>query len=370
MTLPSPTRSTENLTIAVTGTTGALGSYLLNFLITDPKIKRIFAINRTADAVHRQEERNHSQGLSTDWTKVSFLVADLSKAQLGLDTTTYAELQNETDRFIHNAWPVNFNLTLTSFEPYIRGVRHLIDFSAKSVKRPNIVFISSIGAVQAWDAPEPVPEKPLTDLKLASPGYGQSKLVSSLILDAAREVGIPSTIIRLGQVAGPTTSKGVWNRHEWFPTIVNSSLYLGVLPSNLGAFDKAIDWCPVDPLAKFVLELGDSQGYFHAVCPRATTWANLRPALRDFYADRIKREVGFKEWTNLLKKSALDADAKKVAENPGIKLMDTFQAFADGEGREPIRYETERACGASATLNNLDAVSSELMKSWAEQWAF
>lgn len=365
-------RSTENLTIAITGTTGALGSYLLHFLIQDPNIKHIFALNRTEDAPTRQKERNSSQGLSTDFSKVTFIKADLSQPHLGLEEPLYTTLQNSTDRIIHNAWPVNFNLTLPSFEPYIRGVRHLIDLSGSFPKRPNIIFISSIGTVGNWDPTSgPVPETPLQDLSFATPGYGQSKLISSLILDTAREIArVPSTIVRVGQIAGPTTTKGVWNRHEWLPTIVKSSLYLGVLPTGIGAFTDAIDWCAIDPLAKFVLELGESQGYYHAVCPRSTTWWNLLPALRGFYGGRIKKEVPFKEWIELLKKSAVDADTANVVENPGIKLLDTFEGFAKGEGRKPVRYATEKSCEVSPTLRELKAVTPELMRLWAEQWAF
>jgi hypothetical protein len=133
----------------------------------------------------------------------------------------------------------------------------------------------------------------------------------------------------------------------------------------------AINWCPVDPLAKYVLELGDSQGYFHAVCPRTTTWTKLLPALRGFYGGRVWKVVSFGEWVDLLKATAVDADAAKVAEVPGIKLIDTFQGFAGGsEDREPIRYATERSCEASATLAGLEAVTPDLLKIWAKQCAF
>ena len=45
------------------------------------------------------------------------------------------------------AWPVNFNLSLRSFEPSVRGVRHLIDLALGSPYPvpPQIVFVSSVG---------------------------------------------------------------------------------------------------------------------------------------------------------------------------------------------------------------------------------
>ncbi|KAK1948791.1 hypothetical protein LY78DRAFT_687363, partial [Colletotrichum sublineola] len=46
--------------------------------------------------------------------------------------------------------------------------------------------------------------------------------------------GVPTAVVRVGQIAGPTLRDGVWNRQEWLPTIIASSKYLGVLPGDLG----------------------------------------------------------------------------------------------------------------------------------------
>lgn len=45
------------------------------------------------------------------------------------------------------AWPVDFNLTLKSFEKTLQGVRNLVQFALSSSFEiaPQIVFVSSIG---------------------------------------------------------------------------------------------------------------------------------------------------------------------------------------------------------------------------------
>lgn len=77
-----------------------------------------------------------------------------------------------------NQWQVNFNLYLSSFEPFLAGTANLIDLSASSVLSPLIFFTSSIGTVSNFPACHPderVPETPLADPRFVSEdGYSQS----------------------------------------------------------------------------------------------------------------------------------------------------------------------------------------------------
>ena len=80
---------------------------------------------------------------------------------------------------IHNAWTVNFNLALQSFEGQVAGVRKLVDISAAATHPIRILATSSIGITNSWDPSNgPVPEHPLSDVKLATEtGYTASKFV-------------------------------------------------------------------------------------------------------------------------------------------------------------------------------------------------
>jgi hypothetical protein len=48
-----------------------------------------------------------------------------------------------------SAWPVDFTLPLSAFEPAIRGLRRLVDFALESPKSspPRLLFASSIGVL-------------------------------------------------------------------------------------------------------------------------------------------------------------------------------------------------------------------------------
>lgn len=371
----------EGQIILITGTTGALGSHLLELALKCPHVRKVICFNRGANSRERQIEASSARGLSTDFSRAEFLDGNLAEPDLGLAAEVKMRIAYEIDRVIHNAWPVNFNMSVGSFEPQIRGVRHLVDFCAKDTRKVvPITFVSTVGTVERWPTPEvPVPEKPLPDWSLAMFGYGQSKLASSIILDkAAEESGVPSVIVRVGQIAGPRGKKGKWNPQEWLPSLIRSSLYLGLLPDSLGTFDN-IGWAPVEDIAIMVLDVSgvtcprsaeEVTGYFHALNPKPTDWAGLIPMLRDFYGDRIQEVVSFKEWICALEKSQADSFSMDI--NPAVKLLDTYRLAAEGAtlGSRGILMSTTRTESYSLTMRQEEVVSPNLMKHWCEQWEF
>ncbi|KAJ0161032.1 Carboxylic acid reductase, partial [Colletotrichum tanaceti] len=372
-----PPPADRGQTVLVTGTTGALGSYLLDFLESDPAVSRVVCLNRSEDSAARQAKMSADRGLASAWTKAEFLCADLSKSTLGLAPEVYERLLRDADRVIHNAWPVNFNISVETFEPHVRGVRHWVDFSLRAAKNVPVVFVSSIGTVDAWTGPGPVPESRLLDLSLPSTGYGRSKLVSSLILDeATRRAGVPTAVVRVGQVAGPVSRDGVWNRQEWLPTIVASSKYLGVLPADLGAM-TTVNWTPIEGIARLILEvsgvaqtvpLRDVDGYFHGVNPRTVPWADLAAAVKSYYGDHVIRDVvPFGEWVRRLEESAGATD--DMDRNPGVKLLDFYRGLAEAAGHG-VELSMERTVKSSRTMREMQAVTPELMQNWCRQWAF
>lgn len=386
--LPSPISdkalpAATNQTIIITGTTGALGCYLLDLALANQDITKIICFNRTSDARERQIAASSSRGLSTDFSpsRVEFLTVDLSSsATFNLPDEIAARLASTVDRIIHNSWPVDFNQSIASFEPHLRGVRHLSDFAAAAAKRIPITFVSSVSTVEQWPVSSLIPERSLSDFTHASQmGYGQSKLAASLILDAGATVSsVPRNIVRVGQIAGPRAEQGQWNPHEWLPTLIRSSLFLGLLPSQLGVLGN-LGWAPVEDIAGVVLEVTTGQdgngGYFHAVNPNLPDWEGVvAPAVTEFYGSRIERVVSLQEWVEALEKSATDeVDLEK---NPGVKLLDTYRLavlasmkVTDGEAASG-GFATERTEKASETMRRMEPVTGELMKRWCKQWRF
>ncbi|KAI1333833.1 L-aminoadipate-semialdehyde dehydrogenase [Xylariaceae sp. FL0016] len=386
-------------TVIVTGTTGSLGSYLLNALLSRPSVGRIYCLNRSEDAERKQRALFTSRGLDAEWSKerVHFLQADLSEPDFGLGSVKYNDLSRRSNRVIHNQWPVNFNWDLSSFEPHIRGVRHLIDFSLQSQHQTSIFFISSIGSITAWPEDSRVPEQPIRDLAIAgTQGYSTSKLMAENLLDQASVLsGIDCAVCRVGQIAGPVGhgDKGEWNRQEWLPMIIATSRYLKLLPSSLGSLDR-IEWIPVDLLANVILELAGigsqpmskadkldaeedaaypaakSLKVRHAVNPQAAQWSDLVTTILAHLPEGTEA-VSLSTWVSALREAGQQgtASAKDV---PGLKLLDFYEGLGrdGGEVRSPFRLETASTRRRSPTLRTLPAVGTEWMALWMRQWGY
>lgn len=393
-----PAARTDGQVVVLTGSTGMLGSYLLDMLARDPAVSKVICLNRAADGGRAQQATAlASRGLTAaaellETDQVEFWHADTARPDLALPPTVYARLQAETDRIVHNAWPVNFNLPIESFAPFLAGCRHLCDLAATAARRVAVTFISSIAVADRWDASlattATVPETRLEDMALPSGGYGRSKMVGSLIVAdaAARTAGdFPCAIVRVGQVGGPEAHAGMWNRQEWLPSIVASSLALGALPSDLGGMDR-VDWTPAERIARLVLEAAgvfgpgpqsqpeedkEEERYYHGVNPHAVPWAKLAAAVQAFYGPaRIAELVPFGEWIDRLEKTQADGGGgdKAVANIPGVKLIDSYRAMASAPAS--VVYDMTRTAERCPSVRETTAITPELMQHWCKQWGF
>ena len=424
--------TTTSVHILLTGSTGNMGAYILHNLLLSPIVTQVICLNRSPDAASRQLLNHEARGLdesahllrSRD-PRVSFLTVDLSQPTLGLRPNEHLELTRMATHILHNAWPVSFNLAFSSFLPSIQGVQNLIDFALQCTQQCSFTFISSVSVVGRWAAlpgwTASVPEVPLEDWRTAKMGYGQSKLVSERILAKASEAcGLRTTIIRVGQVAGPVErgGKGSWNKWEWIPSLVKSSGYLEKVPETLGPMED-VDWIPVDMLGAVIGELvlaaarmnEDGQSaeteekggsmrkrarlprvlerssktpnvsanglltVYHAANPHRMSYTGvLLPIIighLEASTGKQVQRVSFSEWVAALEKSSAQ-QASDPEENPASKLLTFFKDLQDKAIRFPdaktALLETRESCRVSESLRHCQGVREEWMEMWLEQW--
>jgi thioester reductase-like protein len=377
--------SPESWNVVLTGTTGSLGSHLLATLDAMPvsKIRKIFCLNRSADGKVRQEKSNTARGLKATWNeeRIHFIQADLSQADLGLGSEKYTELLREATVIIHSAWKVDFNLSVDSFEPQIRGVRNLLDFSARSANKAPLIFISSISAAFGWLEKHPkvmVPEAVIDDYDAPEHiGYGESKFISEhLIKKYAAASGVNAAIFRTGQIAGSLSGKGIWNKQEWFPSLMTSSKHLGAVPETLGSME-VVDWIPADLLASIMLELTEevvhkssqekgTTSVYNLVNPKAIVWSSLCSPVQQLAG--ISRAVTLKEWVRLLEESSKEKNGAIVDTNPAAKLLDFFRVLSQKDVPSLSPYAVTSLVGDSQTAANLEAVKPEWIQLWLSGW--
>jgi FlaA1/EpsC-like NDP-sugar epimerase len=89
----------EGKVVLLTGSTGGLGSHLLELLASHPSVHKIYALNRTGRVGTTVESRQRlaftERGIDTQLLhgdKVVLLEGDLTKATLGLDEPIVAEV--------------------------------------------------------------------------------------------------------------------------------------------------------------------------------------------------------------------------------------------------------------------------------------
>ncbi|KAL4894587.1 hypothetical protein BDV59DRAFT_200924 [Aspergillus ambiguus] len=366
--------------VVLTGSTGSLGTYILHDLIKTPTIAKVYCLNRSHAEI-RQQKSFSEKGLDVspdEWAKIEFLQAALGESQFGLEQAKYKEISSVADTVIHNAWKVDFNQSVESFETHIKGVRNFIDLSLQSRHNTHIHFVSSVSTVGAWTRQMGilVPEKPIEDVGVVlQQGYGESKHIGERICsEASRRCGVPTTVYRVGQIAGPTLPKGQWNPQEWIPTIIASSKAMGKIPTGLGSMD--VDWVPVDILSSIVTEIvharhrpafKESPAFFHLTNRETASWSSLIPAIQEIFH---VEPVELREWVAELGRIRNPSSAD-IADKPALKLLPFYRALADEQDAAmSVALDVSRAKAASATMRVLGPISPALMKNWLSQWRF
>lgn len=395
------TTATSDIPTAVllTGSTGALGSYILHRLLSLPKVIHVYCLNRTSDAKDRQIKRNQAHNLTTDFLpdRVTFLAADLTKSNFGVQETEFQDLLSKVTHIIHNAWPVNFNHSLSTFGPSLSGIVSLIQFSTLTKQRSSIQFFSSISSVSSYSG-SVVPESVIPELSApAAMGYGQSKHLAERMLDhACKKLGIHASFVRIGQVAGAARTGSGWNRQEWLPSLVASSAFIRALPETLGGVPKAgemINWVPIDHLADALVELGLGPepvkeeaelgvSVFHITHPKPVPWSSLlTPIKSTLEASSRSSEpikiIPYADWLSTLKAKSAEADEggnsinseALVRKNPAMKLLDFYDSLLyQGEAGLRMKLAIEKTLQCSETLRGLEPIENEWMSGWVREW--
>ncbi|KAK0463970.1 uncharacterized protein EV420DRAFT_1638889 [Desarmillaria tabescens] len=290
---PSPV--TSGKIVLVTGTTSSLGSHILANLVLDTSVDRIYAVNRPAKLTlsDRQREAFVSRGLDVDLLdsdKVVLVQADISE-----ETDFSNKLPESITYIIHNAWRVDFNLSLSSFESNIRGLRNLIDLALKTQGR--LIFTSSIGVFLNASEEDLLSEGPTLPEMALGTGYGESKWVSEELLRTTE--GLRYLVIRVGQLSG--AANGTWNVNEWVPAMVQGATKLGCLPGG----DRTISWVPVNMAAQAVVDYVDRPEFFvHLVNPKPVLWQDIASIIS---AELDVMLVPYTQWLDELEKSSLSA---------------------------------------------------------------
>ena len=245
------------------------------------------------------------------------------------------QMRGRVNVIIHNAWRLDFNLSLSSFDSNIRGTHHLVDFAltARHASSLRFLFTSSVTSASSWDLSKGrYPEDVVLDAEYAvGSGYGEGKYVAERVRYSSEikmtenspslkqilaQSGLQSTSFRIGQVSGGLPN-GAWATTDWVPIFVKSSLELGALPLATGV----VSWLPMHAVAQALLDVALSTGTrkqpaLNIVHPRPVAWTSIISAVNDALVqeDVVKERlpvVEFSKWFELLETKARETLSTK-----------------------------------------------------------
>jgi hypothetical protein len=93
----------NDFVVLLTGSTGSLGSYILDSLLKGSRVSRVYCLNRGPGSYERQQNSHAAKGLELPLHKVQFLDGDFSKSYFGLTMLEYIQLLHSVTTIIHNA---------------------------------------------------------------------------------------------------------------------------------------------------------------------------------------------------------------------------------------------------------------------------
>ncbi|KAH7913622.1 putative aminoadipate reductase [Hygrophoropsis aurantiaca] len=384
--------SSNSHVVLLTGSTGGLGTYLLASLLGNKDVTAVYAFNRPSKGNSTIEERQlagfvdrgfDEKLLASD--KLFYLEGDTAQENLGLEASIYEKLRASTTVIIHNAWRLDFNLSLSSFEPNVRGTRNLIELARSSPLsiKPRFLFTSSISSAQAWDRSKgPFPEEVQFDAGVAAGlGYGASKYVCERLLVNS---GLEATSFRIGQISGGAP-RGAWSVTDWLPIIVKSSVALGKIPDMTGV----VAWLPPHAVSNAILDVAFLEKRppiaINLVHPRPVTWTSVMQPVsyalsRQSVTGDILPLIPFKDWFASLETLAKDMNSENIRRIPAIKLLAFMRALAAadtsirGSGQRNAEaggftpFATEKARAVSPTMRELKPLTSEEAERWVQYW--
>ncbi|TFK74191.1 hypothetical protein BDN72DRAFT_760438, partial [Pluteus cervinus] len=378
-----PSARPDVVSVLLTGSTGSLGSQLLAQLLDDGKVTRVYALNRPSSqsSFERHRSRFQDQGLDVNLlssSKVVFLEGDAAQDDLGLESTYYDELLDSVDVIIHNAWKLDFNQGLASFESNVRGTRHLIDLAHESSRAPRVIFTGSIAEAQSWDKLKgSFPEDVVEDVSVGvGGGYGESKYVAERVL---LNSGLEVTSLRIGQLTGSRTSgHGAWSTSDWLPILVESSVALGILPHATGV----VSWLPIDAVASLICELAFTRDRLppalNAVHPRPIKWDDALEFVNEALVEegvvpKPLEHVSFRDWVGLLEQRSVNMTEEDVKRIPAIKLLPFYRRLVaevsdDEESGGLARFAIEKSSSMSYSIRELQALGKEDASRWVKYW--
>ncbi|EEH03815.1 L-aminoadipate-semialdehyde dehydrogenase large subunit [Histoplasma capsulatum G186AR] len=317
---PDAIRKSPQPTVFLTGATGFLGTYIIKDILerTSRIIKLIVHVRSVKDsqaALDRLRRSLQGYGLwQAEWAgRLSFVVGDLSKPQLGIDQQNWQALAKEVDLVIHNGaavhWVRPYNdlvasnvlSTLDAMRLCNEGKPKMFTFvsSTSVLDTDHYVKLSDQHLSTGRDAISEDDDMEGSRTGLGT-GYGQTKWVSEQLVRAAGKRGLLGSVVRPGYILGDVET-GACNTDDFLIRMLKGCIQLSSRPRIINTVNSV----PVKHVARVVVAaaLNPIPGGVHVV--HVTGHPRLRMneylSLLEYYGYKVP-EVDYDIWKDELEK--------------------------------------------------------------------
>ncbi|RKO72059.1 amino acid adenylation domain-containing protein [Sphingobacterium puteale] len=308
---PDPDVLKNPKNIFLTGTTGFVGSHLLEELLlqTSANIYCLVRASSSEDGLKRIKATFEKFKLSwsSDYdSRVIAMTGDLSLPHFGMDSENYSFITNHIEIIYHSGSSVSY------VQPYslikksnIDGLHNIIDLAVTG-KIKFLMLLSSMG-VFSWGRPFTkktwMYEDDSIDQNMAAVsrdlGYIKSKWVMESISEKARQKGLPITNFRLGFAVCHSTS-GATVMNQWWGSLIRSCIELNSFPLVMGLKDELTT---VDYMCKAITHISrkkDAVGLNFHLSPLPENDVSLTDfcaKINEYYDIKLKG-MEYHQWLN------------------------------------------------------------------------
>ncbi|KAI5467050.1 L-aminoadipate-semialdehyde dehydrogenase [Mariannaea sp. PMI_226] len=339
---PATIRAKANPTVFLTGATGFLGAYLIKDILERTSrairlIAHVRGVKDTKSGFARLRRSLEGYGLwKEEWsTRLSCVVGDLSKPQLGIEQTAWDNLAQEVDVVIHNGatvhWVKRYADMMTA------NVLSTIDAMrlCREGKPKTFTFVSSTSVLDT-DHYVNLSDKQISTGQSAvleqddmmgsrtglGTGYGQTKWVSEQLVREAGRRGLRGTVIRPGYILGDIET-GVCNTDDFLVRILKGCIQLGVRPHIVNTVNSV----PVNHVSRVVVACALNPMVNGVHVAHVTGHPRLRMneylSALEYYGYRIP-EVSYDQWKQELENYVTAGPQEKDQEQHALMPLYHF----------------------------------------------
>lgn len=296
---PNIDQFTDPKSVFLTGTTGLVGSFVLQMLLKETRAE-VYCLVRARsikEGFSRIKFNLEKYGI---WekeynTRIIPIIGSLDKKLMGIDPDIFSDLAENIDSIFHVGANTNHMFSYNQLKgTNVQGTVEAI-FLALHKKSKIFQFISTTDVFEAKGTL--YEEDDLENSEILSNGYSQSKWVAEKIVQYARERGLQANIFRLSRILGSSIN-GSGPSEDLIWQTVQASVYLNALP-DIEVKEKME---PVDFVAKAIIEISkkptEINKEYHLFSDKSISLKIIFKALQSYgYGLKV---ISYEEWRKKL----------------------------------------------------------------------